>query len=110
MLNVVILIYILFYLVSILPIFVTIRYRGYSRVDYMENKRLRWERRIMLFLCVIIGFTHIFILCAHKTIISYSSEYKPLVFSAFAFFLFYSFFPLSWLEKPKSYIKQKKSK
>lgn len=106
----IILIYIAYYFFSILPIIITYRFRQYTISDYQYNKRLKWQRRIMLVFNYIALGIQIIIVSELKIIVRSNQDYGPLLLSAFIFLIVYTIFPISWLESPKEYLKKKKKK
>ncbi len=105
----IILIYIAYYFFSILPIIITYRFRKYTISDYHYNKRLKWQRRIMLVFNYIALVIQIIVVGKLKTIVRSNQDYGPLLLSACVFLIIYTF-PISWLESPKEYLKKKKWK
>ncbi|WP_430876245.1 hypothetical protein [Gilliamella sp. G0441] len=103
----IILIYIAYYFFSIMPIIIAYRFRKYTVSDYQYNKKLKWQRRIMLVLNYIVAFIEAFIAGHRKTIHNYSSDYDLLLFSSGIFMCIY-IFSIGWLESPKEYLKKKK--
>ncbi len=106
----IILIYITYYFFSILPIMISYRFRKYTISDYHYNKKLKWQRRIMLVLHYIALVIQIIIACELERIVPYNHDYRPLFVSACIFLIIYNFFSISWLESPKEYLKKKKWK
>ncbi|MCX8728504.1 hypothetical protein [Gilliamella sp. B2838] len=104
----IILIYIAYYFFSILPI-ITYRFRKYTISDYHYNKRLKWQRRIMLVFNYVASVAQIIIACELERIVRSNQDYGPLLLSACIFLIIYPF-PISWLESPKEYKKKKKWK
>ena len=105
----IILIYIAYYFFSIMPIMISYRFRKYTISDYHYNKKLKWQRRIMLVLNYIVAFIEAFIAGHRKTIHNYNSDYDLLIFSSGIFMCIY-IFSIGWLESPKAYLKKKKWK
>ena len=105
----IILIYIAYYFFSILPIIITYRFRKYTISDYHYNKRLKWQRRIMLVFNYVALAVQIIIACELERIVRSNPDYGPLLLSAYIFLIIYTF-PISWLESPKEYLKKKKWK
>ena len=103
----IILIYIAYYFFSILPIMISYRFRKYTVSDYHYNKRLKWQRRIMLVFNYVALAVQIIIIGKLKIIVRSNEDYGPLLLSALIFLIIYSF-PISWLESPKEYLKKKK--
>ena len=103
----IILIYIAYYFFSILPIIITYRFRKYTISDYHYNKRLKWQRRIMLVFNYVALAVQIIIACELERIVRSNPDYGPLLLSAYIFLIIYTF-PISWLESPKVYLKKKK--
>ncbi len=106
----IILIYITYYFFSILPIIISYRFRKYIISDYHYNKRLKWQRRIMLVFNYIALVIQIIIGCELERIVPYNQDYGPILLSACIFIIIYNFFSISWLESPKEYLKKKKWK
>ena len=106
----IILIYIAYYFFSILPIIISYHFRKYTISDYHYNKRLKWQRRIMLIFHYIALAVQIIIVCKLKIIVRSNQDYYPLLLSGFIFLIIYNFFSISWLESPKEYLKKKKWK
>ena len=65
----IILIYITYYFFSIMPIMISYRFRKYTISDYHYNKKLKWQRRIMLVLHYIALVIQIIIVGKLKTIV-----------------------------------------
>ena len=105
----IILIYIAYYFFSILPIIITYRFRKYTISDYHYNKRLKWQRRIMLVFNYVALAVQIIIACELERIVRSNPDYGPLLLSAYIFLIIYTF-PISWLESPKEFLKKKKWK
>ena len=103
----IILIYIAYYFFSILPIMISYRFRQYTVSDYHYNKRLKWQRRIMLVYNYVASVVQIIIACKLERIVRSNQDYGPLLLSACIFLIIYPF-PISWLESPKEYLKKKK--
>ncbi|OCG48016.1 hypothetical protein A9G35_02660 [Gilliamella sp. Choc5-1] len=106
----IILIYIAYYFFSILPIMISYRFRQYTIFDYKYNKKLKWQRRIMLVVNYIALGIQIIIVSERKIILRSNPDYGPLALSAFIFLIVYTIFPISWLESPKEYLIKKKKK
>ena len=104
----IILIYIAYYFFSILPIIIAYRFRQYTVSDYHYNKRLKWQRRIMLVFHYIALVIQVIIACKLERIVRSNQDYGPLLLSACIFLIIYNFFSISWLESPKEYLKKKK--
>ncbi|WP_294844201.1 hypothetical protein [uncultured Gilliamella sp.] len=105
----IILIYITYYFFSILPIIISYPFRKNTISDYHYNKRLKWQRRIMLVFNYVALAVQIIIACELERIVRYNPDYGPLLLSAYIFLIIYTF-PISWLESPKEYLKKKKWK
>ncbi|MCO6547970.1 MAG: hypothetical protein J6583_09375 [Gilliamella sp.] len=105
----IILIYIAYYFFSILPIMISYRFRKYTISDYQYNKKLKWQRRIMLFFNYVASVVQIIIAGELERIVPSNPDYRPLLLSACIFIIIYPF-PISWLESPKEYLKKKKKK
>ncbi|MCX8602060.1 MULTISPECIES: hypothetical protein [unclassified Gilliamella] len=105
----IILIYITYYFFSIMPIMISYRFRKYTISDYHYNKRLKWQRRIMLVFNYVALAVQIIIACELERIVRSNPDYGPLLLSAYIFLIIYTF-PISWLESPKEYLKKKKWK
>ncbi|MCX8608322.1 MULTISPECIES: hypothetical protein [unclassified Gilliamella] len=105
----IILIYIAYYFFSIMPIMISYRFRKYTISDYHYNKRLKWQRRIMLVFNYVALAVQIIIACELERIVRSNPDYGPLLLSAYIFLIIYTF-PISWLESPKEYLKKKKWK
>ena len=103
----IILIYIAYYFFSIMPIMISYRFRQYTVSDYHYNKRLKWQRRIMLVYNYVASIVQIIIACKLERIVRSNPDYGPLLLSACIFLIIYPF-PISWLESPKEYLKKKK--
>ncbi|WP_294829590.1 hypothetical protein [uncultured Gilliamella sp.] len=103
----IILIYIAYYFISIMPIIIAYRFRKYTISDFQNNKKLKWQRRIMLVLSYIVAFFEAFIVGQRKAIHNYNSDYELLLFSSGVFTCIY-IFSIGWLESPKEYLKKKK--
>ncbi|MWN04965.1 hypothetical protein [Gilliamella sp. Pas-s95] len=106
----IILIYIAYYFFSILPIIITYRFRKYTISDYQYNKKLKWQRCIMLVFNYVAAAVQIIIACELERIVRSNQDYGPLLLSACIFLIIYNFFTISWLESPKEYLKKKKKK
>ena len=104
----IILIYIAYYFISIMPIIIAYRFRKYTISDYHYNKKLKWQRRIMLVFHYIVLVIQIIIACELERIARSNEDYGPLALSAYIFLIIYNFFSISWLESPKEYLKKKK--
>ena len=65
----IILIYIAYYFFSIMPIVISYRFRKYTISDYQYNKKLKWQRRIMLVFNYIALAVQIIIVCKLKIIV-----------------------------------------
>ena len=65
----IILIYITYYFFSIMPIMISYRFRKYTISDYHYNKRLKWQRRIMLVFNYIALVIQIIVVGKLKTIV-----------------------------------------
>ena len=104
----IILIYIAYYFFSIIPIIIAYRFRKYTVSDYHYNKRLKWQRRIMLVFNYVALAVQIIIVSELKIIVRSNPDYGPLALSGMIFLIIYSLFPISWLESPKEYLKKKR--
>ncbi|MWP48178.1 MULTISPECIES: hypothetical protein [unclassified Gilliamella] len=106
----IILIYIAYYFFSILPIMISYRFRKYTIFDYQYNKKLKWQRRIMLVFNYVALAVQVIIEGELKRIVPSNPDYGPIALSAFIFLIVYTIFPISWLESPKEYLTKKKKK
>jgi hypothetical protein len=110
----IILIYIAYYFLSLLPIIISYRFRKYTINDYHYNKQLNCKKRgglifnyiALIFQVIVVGELKSKLKSLDKSILGY----EPILVSAYIFLIVYVFFPISWLESPKSYIKKKKFK
>ena len=103
----IILIYIAYYFFSIMPIIIAYRFRKYTISDFQYNKKLKWQRRIMLVYNYVASVVQIIIACKLERIVRSNQDYGLLLLSACIFLIIYPF-PISWLESPKEYLKKKK--
>ena len=91
-----------------MPIIIAYRFRKYTISDFQYNKKLKWQRRIMLVFNYVALAAQIIIVCKLKIIVRSNPDYGPLLLSGFIFLIIYNFFSISWVESPKEYLKKKK--
>ncbi|MWN04814.1 hypothetical protein [Gilliamella sp. Pas-s95] len=108
----IILIYIAYYFLSLLPIIISYRFRKYTISDYQYNKQLNWKKRgalifnyiALIFQVIVAGELKSKLESLDNSILGY----EPILVSAYIFLIVYTLFPISWLESPKSHIKKEK--